>query len=1223
MGPAAPVHPTDQTLRAYGLGKLEDALAESVSKHLESCPDCQRRVAEVSSDDFLGRLRGAQGAPEMPATNRSQVGDSNADRGPAVAIAPPPADTMPPGLADHPDYEVIRELGRGGMGVVYLVRNKLMGRLEVLKVVSGQLVDRPGVRDRFLREVESTAKLQHKNIVTAYSAMRIGESIVLSMEYVQGEDLAKEVKSGGPMPVLSACYFIYQAALGLQHAHERGMVHRDIKPANLILAREGKKAIVKVLDFGLAKMTSEGQADSGLTREGQVLGTPDYIAPEQICDAQSADIRADIYSLGCTLYYLLTGGPPFRGERLSDVYQAHFSMDAGPLNLVRPEVPVELAALVAKMMAKDPRRRFQTPGEVARELTRFFKPASAAVKGLNPEVSQVGQPTATQSAPRPVPVPARPTTATTPAPVSVARQPPPTQPGSILEGLVDLRETEPLFDKTLDGIPRAAVSKPSQRAHQVWSTAVATLSRLGLGRWWAAAGVLLFGFVVAWVVVFNLTKPTHELPKADGAKSIRTAKKDARPDAGPVAKTASSQESFENSIGMTLRLIPAGEFMMGSSEDDKDAGPEEKPQHKVRITKPFYLGVCEVTQAQYEAVMGNNPSYFSANGEFKDRVAGQSTDRYPVENVSWLDAIQFCNKLSQKEGKKPFCEIDGNDIRVPDWNGQGYRLPTEAEWEYSCRANTSTPTRYAFGNDAGELGEYAWFQGNSGGQTHPVGQKRPNAFGLFDMHGNVWEWCWDCFGEGYYKQSPTDDPTGPTGAGYRVARGGCWSLATNNARSADRLWFVPSCRRDRMGFRLAVNPSDEIKNLSGSRLASIVPSSPGQTERGEGGTSLATSPLAPSPYARWQHGPSADPAYFPIAVWLQDPPNAARYKQAGINLYVSLWRGPTEDQLATLKAAGMSVICQQNQVGLAHRDDPTIVGWIHDSETQAQDLLDPKTGQGGWVPIPPAQIVAEYERLRVADPTRPVMLDFGPKRSRDALKGPGPGDSLDDYPAYVRGADVVSFGVFPVAGLDRPDAADFLWYVANGVDRLVKWTGGNEPVWNWIECTHQQNPTAKATPAQVNSEVWMALVHGSRGLIYFVHQFQPRFNEWALLDDPEMLAAVTAINHQIRELAPVLNSPTIPDGGTVRSSNPEVPIDLMVKRRPEAMYVFAVGTRNRPARGSFTLRGLPAGATAQVLGEDRRLTIRDGQFDDDFSAYGVHIYRITAGGAGGSTPKAP
>ena len=335
----AAVHPSDQTLSAYGLGKLDDASAESVSKHLEIVLYCQRRVAELSSDEFLGRLQNAQVKSDKSAADWPPFGVSSTEGARGPVVPPPPVDTLPPELVDHPDYEIVRELGRGGMGVVYLARNKLMGRLEVLKVVGGHLVERPGVRDRFLREVQSAAKLQHKNIVAAYSAMRLGESIVLAMEYIDGEDLAKMVKSRGPLPVVHACYFIYQAALGLQHAHERGMVHRDIKPANLIFAREGKKGVVKVLDFGLAKVTSEGQADSGLTREGQMLGTPDYIAPEQIRDAQSADIRADIYSLGCTFYYLLTGGPPFRGDHLWDLYQAHFSMEAGSAEPRPPRGP--------------------------------------------------------------------------------------------------------------------------------------------------------------------------------------------------------------------------------------------------------------------------------------------------------------------------------------------------------------------------------------------------------------------------------------------------------------------------------------------------------------------------------------------------------------------------------------------------------------------------------------------------------------------------------------------------------------------------------------------------------------------------------------------------------------------------------------------------------------------------------------------------------------------
>jgi hypothetical protein len=376
-------------------------------------------------------------------------------------------------------------------------------------------------------------------------------------------------------------------------------------------------------------------------------------------------------------------------------------------------------------------------------------------------------------------------------------------------------------------------------------------------------------------------------------------------------------------------------------------------------------------------------------------------------------------------------------------------------------------------------------------------------------------------------------------------------------------------------------------------------------------------------YHRWPHGPSADPGFFPIGVWLQDPRNAGRYKQAGINLYVALWQGPTEPQLATLKAAGMPVICGQTRIGLAHRDDPTIIGWMHgDEPDNAQEIRDEKTGRRRYgPPVAPAKIVAGYERLRAADPTRPVMLNLGQGVANDDWKGRGPGASLDDYPAYVRGADLVSFDVYPVAGLDRADRADLLWYVPKGVDRLVKWTGGRKLVWNCIECTRIDNPTAKATPAQVRSEVWMALVHGSRGLIYFVHQFKPRFNEHALLDDPEMLTAVTAINGQIKKLAPVLNSPTVADVATVRSSDPSAPIDLMVKRRPDATYVFAVGMRNRPARGSFVVHGLPALATAEVLGEDRSLKTTEGQFDDDFASYGVHIYRITSAGAGRTAPN--
>lgn len=369
------------------------------------------------------------------------------------------------------------------------------------------------------------------------------------------------------------------------------------------------------------------------------------------------------------------------------------------------------------------------------------------------------------------------------------------------------------------------------------------------------------------------------------------------------------------------------------------------------------------------------------------------------------------------------------------------------------------------------------------------------------------------------------------------------------------------------------------------------------------------------------HGRPTDPGTFPIAVWLQDPRNAARYREAGFNLYLGLWQGPTEAQLTALKGAGMPVICDQNRVGLAHRDDPTIAAWMHgDEPDNAQPITDPKTGKKGWGPcVPPRRIVADYEEIRAKDPSRPVILNLGQGVANDQWKGRGAGAHLDDYKEYVRGADIVSFDVYPVAGINRPDGADFLWYVAKGVDRLVTWTGGKKPIWSVIECTHINDPQHKATPKQVRAEVWMALTHGATGLVYFVHEFKPRFKEAALLDDPAMLAAVTEINRQIQGLARILNGPTIEGAATVESSKSDVPIASMVKRSEGATYLFAVGMRNAPARATITVEGLPAGAKVEVLGEDRSIEVRGRTFEDDFAPYDVHIYRV-AKSAGRATP---
>jgi formylglycine-generating enzyme required for sulfatase activity len=229
---------------------------------------------------------------------------------------------------------------------------------------------------------------------------------------------------------------------------------------------------------------------------------------------------------------------------------------------------------------------------------------------------------------------------------------------------------------------------------------------------------------------------------------------------------------------------------MGSPPDEKDRSDDEGPRHEVRISEPFYLGKYPVTQAEYEKVMGTNPSWFSATGKGKDKVAGMDTSRFPVEMVSWDDAQEFCRKLSARDSRK-------------------YRLPTEAEWEYACRARTTTP--FHFGNALN--GDRANCDGNNPygtatkgtylERTCRVGSYRPNAFGLYDVHGNVWQWCQDWYGKEYYNESTNVDPQGPSSGDARVVRGGSWYYRAGHCRAAYRVRDAPSVRREFCGFRVA------------------------------------------------------------------------------------------------------------------------------------------------------------------------------------------------------------------------------------------------------------------------------------------------------------------------------------------------------------------------------------------------------------------------------------
>lgn len=389
-----------------------------------------------------------------------------------------------------------------------------------------------------------------------------------------------------------------------------------------------------------------------------------------------------------------------------------------------------------------------------------------------------------------------------------------------------------------------------------------------------------------------------------------------------------------------------------------------------------------------------------------------------------------------------------------------------------------------------------------------------------------------------------------------------------------------------------------------------------------------------TPYAQWEHGLSKDPNYFPIAVWLQTPENAKRYKEAGINLYIGLWKGPTEEQLALLKEAGMPVICDQNEVGLAHIDDPLIVGWMHGDEPDNAHKFDSYWGKDkekikdAWPeiyerlglatkdyraygpPVPPKWIISDYAEIKKNDPSRPVMINLGQGVAWEAFGGRGERTGhLEDYSEYIKGCDIISYDIYP-ASHSTDYVRGNLWYQALGVSRLRTWTADRKPAWNCLECTRISNPSVKPTPHQVRAQAWMAIVHGSRGFIYFVHQFKPTFIEAGLLAEPELLAAVTDINRQVTELAPVINSATIADGVKAESSDEHTPIHAIAKRSGDATYVFSVAMYHLDATATFTVNGVGATATAEVIGEDRTIEVKNGKFRDSFGGYDVHLYRI-------------
>ncbi|WP_373651956.1 protein kinase domain-containing protein [Schlesneria sp. DSM 10557] len=745
------------------------------------------------------------------------------------------------------NYVLMEKIGAGGMGQVFKARHRVMERLVAVKVLPTAMTKDQAAIARFHREVKAAAKLIHPNIVTAYDADQSNGIHFLVMQLVEGRDLSVLVKKGGPLSVEEAVNYVLQAAKGLEAAHKKGIVHRDIKPANLLLDTEGT---VKILDMGLARLSVDGEdsPQADLTSTGTIMGTVDYMAPEQALDTKSADARADIYALGCSLYFLLTGKSTYEGETLMKKLLAHREQPIPALRTIHPEVTEELEVVFKKLVAKKVEDRYQSMTEVIIDLQRCTAGPAATITHLRSPTTtfENGPFDFLKKMPEVPTIPANPKAIAgktgsnkTLALIGVALLGVMILAGIIVslktkDGklIVDVNQSDAMV-QVLDADGQVEISQKGGSGQITIDVDPGKHSlkvvKDGFSTYWQEFEMPQNGKKEITAKLVPLEhKPVSATHSWHGWPPDAPQPAVAPFDAEQAKKYQEEWAAFlkapieyTNSIGMKFRMIPPGEFMMGSTDEEiqdalqflgwKEYVPGEGPRHKVVLSQPIYVSIHEVTQEEYQRVMNRNPAHFAPQGSGADALDDEDTRRFPVESVSWVDAAEFCAKLSQQQKLKPWYSRFGNTITQLE--GTGYRLPTEAEWEFACRAGTTT--KYWFGDQDQDLILAGWIASNSAMRTHTTGELKPNPFGLFDLSGNVWEWLQDSWDPGFYSQFDNgialNPISAPSAGSQQVVRGGCF-LDGHSAsfRSAGRRAFPPDTRGEYLGIRVCL-PVEAVK----------------------------------------------------------------------------------------------------------------------------------------------------------------------------------------------------------------------------------------------------------------------------------------------------------------------------------------------------------------------------------------------------------------------------